>query len=230
MINKLKIKLLSLFIFTFTIAGGFIYSATPIVSFNASDVNPDFTFNYSNPYGGTGGFDLGYEFTVTQSLQVSALGFYSFNPQYSTYTLQDSHWVGLYDYDTGQLIAKAKVTPNDNLINLFRYANLKTDVTLTPGVDYELMAVEHFTDVYTHDPNNIAFNDINFIANKEFSNSYGKLHYATYTEISTNPPLQNGWFGPNLLGTSIQTPEPSLLLSLISMGFIALSKRFYKTS
>lgn len=83
-----------------------------------------------------GSFSLGWTFSVTSSVSVSALGFYDAGQN----GLVSSHDVGIFD-ESCNLIASTVVEPSDTLIGFFRYHSLSSAVTLSPGQTYRIAAV-----------------------------------------------------------------------------------------
>ncbi len=192
-----------------------------LVNFSAADVQPAYTFNYSQQYGGNGGFVLGYIFSVDQPITVTQLGFYNDNARTGTNggLLFDSHSVGLYAVNpdnTGTLLTSAVVLPSDPLVGQFTFQNI-APLTLAPGT-YELMAVVGFNDNYTHDPASLAFHpSVIFGFNVEASGTGGVLQFSPYGETSG---ITYGWFGPNMM--IVPVPEPGLMLTLMGMGAVLL--------
>ncbi len=48
------------------------------------------------------------------------------------------------------------------------------------------------------------------------------------TEYSIDPPLNYGWFGPNMKINDVQVPEPTTMITLLSMGALALRRKLKK--
>jgi hypothetical protein len=219
-------------IFAFALALSLIFmrplGADPaIVNFSSGDVQPANTFNFSAQYGGPGGFDLGFVFTVDSPITVTALGFYNDDARTGNNggLLMDSHDVGLYAFSTGTLLSSTTVLPTDNLVGLFNYHAI-TPIPLIPGTVYELMSVVGFNDNYTKDPTTIAYDpSITFGYNVEVVGSGGVLQFSTTGETSG---ITNGWFGPNMLIVGV--PEPTLILTLLGMGAVAARCKFRKRS
>jgi hypothetical protein len=92
------------------------------------------------PTGGSdyhqGTYSLGWNFTATSNLSVTALGFYDGG----TTGLTESHKVGIYDFNCN-LITSTTVDPADALVGRFRYHALSTPATLTSGQQYYIAAV-----------------------------------------------------------------------------------------
>lgn len=197
---------------------------TPAVNFTATDVNPAFNISFSNS---AGGFDLGYKFTVTAPVTVTQLGYYNG----ITGGMFMSHEVGLYNA-AGELLASTTVLPSDPLTEAFRYHSIIPVNLLAPG-DYVLSSVAGYdpgnpVDLYTHDPNVITFDPrITFIGNRVLGGQGNNLVFLTDadTEVSINPPLHYGWFGPNLQMNNIDVPEPMTMFSLLGMGAVALKRK-----
>jgi hypothetical protein len=180
---------------------------SPAVSFTAADVNPAFNVSFSN---NAGGFDLGYKFNLNQSVLVTQLGYYNGIDG----GMFMNHDVGLYTA-AGVLLSSTTVLPSDTLDGIFRYHSI-VPVNLAPG-DYVLVGVAGYdpgnpVDKYTHDPNVITFDPrITFIENRVKGNQGNTLNFLTDadTEHSVDPPLNYGWFGPNM--QMINVPEPTTL-------------------
>jgi hypothetical protein len=205
---------------------GFFHSAaimadTPLVNFSAADINPAFNNSFSN---GAGGFDLGYKFHVTNSITITQLGYYDdFGDG-----MIGSHAVGLYKAD-GTNLATATINPSDTLDGVFRYASI-SEVTLAPG-DYVLSGVAGYdpgnpVDNYTHDPFSIAFDpNIVFLGNRVKGQQANNLIFLTDADTEIHPTLDYGWFGPNAKVKEVAVPEPATMLSLLTMGALALKRR-----
>lgn len=48
------------------------------------------------------------------------------------------------------------------------------------------------------------------------------------TEVSTDPFLQYGWFGPNMDVVAVSVPEPATIITLLGMGAIVARIRAKK--
>lgn len=200
--------------------GAPLLADSPAANFTYADVIPGFTNSFSN---NAGGFDLGWKFSVNAPLNVTQLGvFDDFGDG-----LISSHAVALYKADGTQVVA-GTVLPTDPLTGTFRYTSVGS-VSLGVG-DYVLVSVAGYdpgnpVDLYTHDPANITFDpNITFIGNRVRGNLGNTLVFLTDsdTEVSINPPLYYGWFGPNMMTNDVKVPEPATYLTLGAMGLLAL--------
>ena len=88
-------------------------------------------FNYSQ-----GSYSLGWSFSTTQSVSVSALGFYDDLAD----GLSASHEVGIFDAVNCTLLTSTTVTPADPLTGFFRYHNI-LPITLPAGGQFFIAAV-----------------------------------------------------------------------------------------
>lgn len=199
-----------------------------LVNFNSSDINPSYNVTFSN---NSGGFDLGYKFAVNFPLSVVQLGVYDdFGDG-----LIGSHEVGLFKAD-GTLITSTTVQTTDALNGVFRFAPI-SPVELTPG-EYVLVSVAGYNpgnpvDNYTHDPFNISFDpNITFLGNRVLGNVGNTLLFLSdaNTEVSTDPFLQYGWFGPNMDVVAVSVPEPATILTLLGMGAVVARIRAKKNA
>lgn len=203
--NIIKTVSFSLILFISSLSAG-----TAAVNFTSADINPAFNFNFSACCGGPGGFALGYQFTTSQALTVTQLGFYD---DYGN-GLAESHAVGLYSFTTGTLLTSATVTPSSTLNGVFRFTPI-SPLTIQAG-SYELMSVQGFLDNYTHDPFAITIDpNLTFGQNIELYGSNGVLGFSTFSE--SDPSLHYGWFGPNMI-SELAAPEPSTYLLLAGFG------------
>lgn len=84
---------------------------------------------------------VGLNFSVTQPINVTDLGFYSVN-----LSAGDRPKVNLTDLTTSSLLATAQVPPN--LTNGFYYVALATPVTLVTGHTYQVTAAAYISDAY----------------------------------------------------------------------------------
>lgn len=85
-----------------------------------------------------GTFSLGWSFTAKRDCLVASLGFYDDLKD----GLRQSHPVGLYDYETEQLLATTTVVPSDPLVGFFRYHPIQP-VRLITGRKYVLQSVNY---------------------------------------------------------------------------------------
>lgn len=184
------------------------FADSPAVDF--SNVNPAFNITFSN---NVGGFNLGYVFMTSSAVTISALGYYDDVGN----GFLNNHPVGLYDIN-GNLLASATVTNADSLVGLFRYQSI-VSIDLPANTLFVLGGVTGYSsegapvDNYTHDPFDISFDPrLVFIENREAANTQNSLVFPTFVEVSIDPPLHYGWFGPNAMVVAV--PEPSIMLLL----------------
>ncbi|MDX1684026.1 MAG: DUF4082 domain-containing protein, partial [Saprospiraceae bacterium] len=125
---------------------------------------------------GCGGFlnndwSLGWAFTPTEDIEVTALGVYDF----SNNGLNSDHPVGLYDGATQALLASTTVPAGTGatLISGFRYVDLASPVVLTAGNTYVVAAVHLLTggDLYGSFCNSGTFNYVNYISDRFIQSS-----------------------------------------------------------
>ncbi len=205
---------------------GALSADSPVVNFSAADVNPAYNVSFSN---NAGGFNLGYKFNLSQSVLVTQLGYYNGIDG----GMFMNHDVGLYTA-AGVLLATTTVIPTDTLDGIFRYHSI-VPVNLAAG-DYVLVGVAGYdpgnpVDKYTHDPNNITFDPrFTFIENRVKGSEGNTLTFLTDidTEHSIDPPLNIAWFGPNMQIKDVNVPEPTTIITLLSMGALALKRKFKK--
>ncbi|MGH8290652.1 MAG: PEP-CTERM sorting domain-containing protein [Steroidobacteraceae bacterium] len=164
-----------------------------------------------------GSWSLGFEFSPTTALDVSALGFYNANLTGGSVGLSNCTGcgeVGLYN-STGTLLVSGQVTSSGAQVGDFNYVSVPT-TGLIAGQDYYLLAETGNAD-YTFDPNGLGINpDINWIGELETRGS--SLTFTTNGEANEYP----GWgiYGPNVeLSSSV--PEPGSLM-LIALGLVGL--------
>lgn len=153
-------------------------------------------------------FDVGFDFTVSIPLMVTALSFYDFNAD----GLAVSHAVGLFTRDALSLVpltlAQVTVTTMSPLLDSFRYVTI-TPLTLVPGVTYTMGA---FTQTNAQSPGDVFFSQV---ANVSFAPGF-VLGEAKTSQIDQDGLVQptvsasyanQGFFGPSLLVQPI--PEPA---------------------
>ena len=109
------------------LAAGRLHAQTPALDFSSLGT----CFDYSQ-----GTYSLGWSFSTTQNVSVSALGFYDDLKN----GLSASHDVGIYNASNCALLAATTVTPSDPLTGFFRYHNI-APVTLPAGGQYLIAAV-----------------------------------------------------------------------------------------
>jgi Domain of unknown function (DUF4082) len=101
-----------------------ILFVTPLL--RASTINPVVQFSSSSTLTDGRPFTLGYEFTITSTIDINALGYWDDG-------LQNNHEVGLWD-STGILLTSATVTGTDPITDFFRFQSIPNFILL-PG-DY----------------------------------------------------------------------------------------------
>jgi prepilin-type N-terminal cleavage/methylation domain-containing protein/prepilin-type processing-associated H-X9-DG protein len=84
----------------------------------------------------------GYEFTVNNAIEVTALGRPNDGPA-GVGGMGDTHWIYIYNQSTQALICTATVTPaSPTDANNYKYATISPPVVLQPGITYGLSCTE----------------------------------------------------------------------------------------
>ena len=182
---------------------------------------------------------LGWEFSPTQNVTVTSLGYFDdMGTALGGQSLSMNHDVGLYD-TAGDLLASATITTASPASGLFRFADLATPVGLTAGADYILGGVAG-TDGYAYDLQNASpfAPGITYLQDAYDPGNAASLTFPTATDGSLSDPNSNAslsgngytYFGPNfqyiegLPATPPAVPEPSPL-ALIGLGLVPLALR-----
>lgn len=189
--------------------------AKPVQAIPAIDFL-DVTQNFTN-----GSWSLGFEFTTTQDITVTHLGFYDDLVN----GLTQSHDVGIYDISSENLLASTTVNNGDPLDGFFRYNPLAAPLNLSANNTYRIAAVTG-SENYTWAP--VGFTaDPALVFNGSVYTSSASLVYPSTSQIDTD-----GYFGPNFQfelasnqggqgGEGGVVPEP-MTLSLFGAGLAGL--------
>jgi hypothetical protein len=204
----------ALAVFTVLLPSGLI--AGPAISFSGISVN-----------GTDGIWSLGWEFSPTTAIDVTALGFYDATLTGGSIGLGNCTGcgeVGIYN-SSGTLLASTLVTTAGSLVADFYYETIPT-LALSAGQDYFIVAETGNAD-YTGSTNTgftsgfAVSPDIGFIEDAYIASS--TLAFPNLTEGITAAE-GGGIFGPNFEETKA-TPEPSTFL-LIGAGMLFLLARY----
>ncbi|MCK9374677.1 MAG: PEP-CTERM sorting domain-containing protein [Syntrophobacterales bacterium] len=190
------------------------------VDFTSPTPGNDFNNGLSN---------VGFQFTTSTSMLITALGYYDAGLD----GLLESHAVGIFDandpnnpdFPAAPLVSTTVPAGNGNLNGFFQMSTLTTAYNLAPG-NYYLMGVtgagDPALDPYTFDPNGFTVGaGITFVAGA----------FASGGDLTFPAPVEgvNGYFGPNFAtGTSpVPVPPTVLLLGSGLLGLVGL-RRFRK--
>ena len=158
----------------------------------------------------------GWEFTLSSSVNVTALGVFDFGAD----GLSISHDVGIFDASTQALLTSATVPAGTAgfLDSGFRYVSLASSVNLGPGEYVIMMTMPKSNTDYQHIEvsSETTSSPVTYV-NSQFSNG-STLAYPT-DEGAFAP----GIFGPNFEFAGTSVPEPSTLA--MSIVPVALSPR-----
>ena len=176
--------------------------------------------------GGAGGplpdSTQGWEFTVTTTVEVAALGLFDVrgpdsNPFSDGDGLLEEHQVGLWESD-GTLLASVTVTPGSIARELFVYRLLAAPLTLEPGVTYVIAA---------HYPTSDEFvladgaNGDTFLYDERIIPGGGRLRFPevgfSFPDTVTNFPSM----GPGFL---LVVPEPETI-GLLGLALVGMRRR-----
>lgn len=208
-LSRLPVRAAALALVLF-VAGLTQVKAGPAVTFDDTTtpyilVNPSFT--------------LGWQFTTTQAIDVTALGIFDSGQD----GLVDSYPIGIWN-GSGTLVASAVVASGtvDPLTNQFRYAAI-TPVLLNPGT-YNIGAL------FTTGDDPLFF--ANFIAPTNFATdaliTFDQGQYVggpTLADPTSANPGSPGYFGPDFLLTAVPEPASITLLSAGLFVFMLLRRR-----
>ena len=222
----------------FALALGPVVAETPAVTVDGNtpnsfvEANATTTDNASSvPTAADFTGTLGWEFSPTQSLTVTSLGYFDDMGTVSMgQPLSMDHAVGLYD-TSGALLASVTVTTASPATGLFRFVSLTTPVGLMAGQDYILGGVAG-TDGYAYDLQNASpfAPGITYLQDAYDPGNAASLTFPTATDGILSDPSSvaslsgNGYtyFGPNFQFTpsaAPAVPEPSPL-ALLALGLV----------
>ena len=164
-----------------------------------------------------GPYTLGWQFTVSSTIDVTWLGVAYFGP------LGESHDVGIWN-SAGTLMGSATVASGGCGFQVAQFCYAITNFNLTPGT-YDIGAVwldgtDPMLFPTTPVTNFATAPGITYIQNDYIAGS-------TLTDPVNHTAPPAGYFGPNFLFTSATTPEPGTLVLLGSglLGAVGVIRR-----
>jgi Domain of unknown function (DUF4082)/PEP-CTERM motif len=168
---------------------------------------------------------VGWQFSVTQEITVSAVGWFDWDQN----GLSRSHEVGIWN-TTGSTLLTSEVIPSGTsatLDNGFRYMTLSTPVALQTGQTYIIAGYDigasgdpHVWDNFLGGFNNHV-NGFAVDARITLSDAVGSLAGSFSFPTGTIGDARNALMGPNL----VIVPEPSTTVLMIGGGMLALLRR-----
>ncbi|HEY4283411.1 MAG TPA: DUF4082 domain-containing protein [Chthoniobacterales bacterium] len=165
------------------------------------------------------GVIAGFDFTVDQTLLVTALGMWDQSQNGFT----NSHHVGLWD-STGNLLAQVQISPGtvDSLSGAFRYVSLATPVTLNAGMTYILGATYINFDldrlILNKDGKQAIFDPLIMAGN--FRQTVGVANLVAPTVVQSGSGV-----GPNAQFIAVPEAGPGVLLFAVVLGALFLVHR-----
>lgn len=185
----------------------------------AAVADPGVSFTNYPAAAADGNITIGYQFDVTSTVTVYALGFFT-NPNKGNNTLAESHEVGLWD-PSGTLLATTIVTDSDMLIGMDKWSSIAPQV-LTPGDGY---IVGGYTPV---NGDEWAYGDYSqytgLTSAPGISNALGYYQYAgTFTKPTGSYWQMYG--GGNILTNAIPEPTPFAALGIGALGLLIRRRR-----
>lgn len=158
-----------------------------------------------------GGFFVGYQFTATQNLSITDLGFYDAGLD----GLASSHDIGIFSLG-GALLGSVTVGPGSaNLVGDFRYASLASALNLISGTSYQIGGTTSGSDAWVFQGNSLVTNGISYDQSRfRQGGSFGALD---------TPADDREYFTVNALFGDVAgaVPEPSTWAFMI-FGFGAI--------
>lgn len=171
----------------------------------------------------------GFEFQVgAQSLTLRAFGVFD---EFDDGVLNDAHAVGLWNANTGALLAKITVAPSAaTLSSHFFYANLITPITLQQGTSYRIAAQYSDVDLDLargNIPAGGVVTDSRITLKDAYLSSGSGFDFPDLNVSGANL----GFFGPN--ASFIPVPEPATVAfaaGILLLGFAAARRKFIGTA
>lgn len=199
--------LLVAFLSVFTFCGA--SHASVAIDFTGTTIDWNDGYNYS----------MGWSFTPTQDINVSALGVYA-APDFTTgeRVFTETHEVGIYD-SNGQLLAFTTVSDSDALEGFFRYSSLSALVTLEEGKTYYVIAAMG-ADQYTWDPEGFSVSSL-----ITFGDSY-YIESSSLAFPTDSDPGTIGYFGANMKISPVPIPGAIWLVGSSLPAIGVLRRRF----
>jgi hypothetical protein len=183
------------------------------------------TTNFTN-----GSWSIGFEFSTTTAIDVTALGFYDATLTGGSVGLGNCSGcgeVGIYN-SSGTLLVSAQVTTAGTLVGDFYYVPIASTL-LAAGQDYYAVGVTGNAD-YTYNTTGFGVaSNINYVADAFVSSS--TLAFPTASDGVTAGE-GGAWFGANFEESSASAvPDPSSLLLLVTIlgGFAFWTARKRRT-
>ncbi len=207
----IPMKLLAHFSLIFATLGALAQGFTPALSFTGGETN-----NFIDHR------TAGWAFCIAQPIQVGALGWYDHNAD----GLNGSYQIGLWQDSSQMLLSSASVPSGTSatLIGSFRYVDLLTPLTLSPGT-YVIGGVAVAPpDTVIDAATAIAAPGITYLENRGNEQFSPTLLFPG----QTGPDRENGFFGPNLTFNVVPEPRTWALLALGAVTALLMRRKARK--
>jgi len=182
---------------------------TPVISLTFDGVNA-----------ATGHGNFGYSFTVgSQPIQVTSLGVWD----ESGTGLAESHQVNIWEAGVSVVSATVGSGSGPDLIDGFRYVDLNTPVTLTPGSTYFISAFyPTATDsiALSQPPANVTLGTGLSLADGTTPHFASDQSQVSYPD-QAGPGAAFGYYGPNAQFTVV--PEPGATAAVAALGLLGFA-------